>query len=256
VEGEGRRFLVADGRNASGSRFCELTGKDEAEKLVFVEVGDPLADSAGAGGLRFSDLSGVASGGLLNSYSQWADTKGRTKESFERRFSALKTDWNAVVDAVDASGRANWEPLYREDFERLEQKKEGERSEADRLVVVGMMVDARPLLSNDVKESFPKGIQTPVESDRYLKPCAVARVVKETPSRFYIECVVKLSSQARTEWCSGDSLKGGGTRVDRDRVMADHARTSLPGACFGPSMSMGTSAFARARSCLRTSPRS
>jgi len=166
-------------------------------------------------------------GFLLSMSSMYENTK-----AFEKFVSTLEPrhefHWSQKMFLLTKKGFEYWNEAGKAHYEKLHAKRLAAREEADRLILIGVDGVVRPILPERLEKMVNgAGLRLPDISRKVVRPYAIARVTKETATRFYVEDVDLLQGDAYalSGGHSGSPIEGRAPNqyVEKKHVMLDNA---------------------------------
>lgn len=101
-----------------------------------------------------------------------------------------------------------WKEEGKAKFLELKEQREAQRKSVERLVLIAPEVEWTPPVPDDLRSSLPKGVKPPIPRQTLRIPIAVARVVKETSGRLYIQDVEELDVKNGTSAGYSNCISG------------------------------------------------
>jgi len=225
------------GLNDAYPTLYELSPKREDGKRSITQV-FPARDSRVSdesvemvkrlGGKVSNDYHKLLQQGFLMSMSaMYENTK-----AFEKFVSDLEPrcefHWSQKMFFLTKKGFEYWKETGKAQYEKLHARKLAAREEADRLILIGINGVVRPILPERLEKMVNgAGLRLPDISRKIVRPYAIARVTKETATRFYVENVELLQGDAYalSGNYSGSPIEGRAPNqyVEKKYVMLDNA---------------------------------
>lgn len=107
-------------------------------------------------------------------------------------------------------------------LEKIAARREKDRA-AERRAVFGWVMHFDRKIPERIQDMLPQGMELPLPRLSGLRPMFTARIVRETPDRFYVEDVQPLNRASSLIATLGVRSHGKHQYVDRDRLMLDYA---------------------------------
>jgi hypothetical protein len=174
------------------------------------------------GGRLTADYSRLAIDGIVMGLTQF--TEAGKLQKFKAALSGIQLHYSDSVNLVTASGREWWAHSGKALYEAARERIEADAASADRLVVIMRPAIVSPVLTPAMERAKAAGVIFPSMSQSVDRPYAIARVVKETEKRVYVEDVVFLIPEAKHNFRT-DPLGGRAPNVyvERESIMLDNA---------------------------------
>lgn len=139
--------------------------------------------------------------------------------------------YSELLHFVTDAGIAYWENEGRAELERLRGNVAEQRASADRLVLIGSRTKITPSLPKHIQDAVRFGLNLPHLERVVIRPYAMARVVKETETRLYVEDVEILKKDLNSSYDGSvyGIIEGQEPNqyVAKERVMMDHITRGL-----------------------------
>ncbi len=227
---------------APGDRlFCEGGGGPTTSRHVWLfEAGPPGPDGrrpltriipgthAGHDAAMLERLGGRASidpsGLMREGFERYQESSSRMGPRHAQAWGALArrydTKWFSYTDNVylpDKGAYAYWRSEGAGRLAALRAEREEARRLADRTVLLRGSWRPTPRLDDALARILPRGFRMPLAEEPFDRPYALARVVKATPTRLYVEDVRRLDAPGReaggpTSCATARTGRGGSTR--------------------------------------------
>jgi hypothetical protein len=139
--------------------------------------------------------------------------------------------WNlssAYIGATDAGidwWHSTGAELHASLLAKIASKQEKDRA-AERRAVFGWVMQFDRKIPERIQDMLPQDMEMPLPRLSGLRPMFTARIVRETPDRFYVEDVQALNRASSLIATLGVRSHGKQQYVDRDRLILDHASQS------------------------------
>jgi hypothetical protein len=117
-----------------------------------------------------------------------------------------------------------WEDTGKNAFATLKAKRDKDRIDAGRTVIIGAECQVYPHIDKEIEKAFPIGFRHPIPNITLIRPTWKARVVRETKDRLYIHDVVRIrdvDTKSRERQAVRDSAPN--EYVNRSDVLIDGA---------------------------------
>lgn len=137
----------------------------------------------------------------------------------------LSSAYIGVTDAGIEWWKSTGAELHASLLTKIGAKREKERA-SERRAVFGWVMHFDRKTPERIQDMLPQGMELPLPRLSGLRPMFTARIVKETPDRFYVEDVQALNKASSLIATLGVRTHGKHQYVDRDRLMLDHASQS------------------------------
>lgn len=195
--------------------------KDDASSALKEWFGGKIAWKAGA----------LAGDGFFDRYVMLGTAfKKEDRELFKAAVADvyIPGSWNlsSVYIGATEAGIEWWKStgaeLHASLLAKIAAKREKHRA-AERRAVFGWVMHFDRKTPERIQDMLPQGMELPLPRLSGLRPMFTARIVKETPDRYYIEDVQSLNRASSLIATLGVRSHGKHQYVDRDRLMLDHA---------------------------------
>lgn len=137
----------------------------------------------------------------------------------------LSSAYIGITDAGIEWWKSTGAELHASLLTKIGAKREKERA-SERRAVFGWVMHFDRKTPERIQDMLPQGMELPLPRLSGLRPMFTARIVKETPDRFYVEDVQALNKASSLIATLGVRTHGKHQYVDRDRLMLDHASQS------------------------------
>lgn len=137
----------------------------------------------------------------------------------------LSSAYIGVTDAGIEWWKSTGAELHASLLAKIGAKREKERA-SERRAVFGWVMNFDRKTPERIQDMLPQGMELPLPRLSGLRPMFTARIVKETPDRFYVEDVQALNRASSLIASLGVRTHGKHQYVDRDCLMLDHASQS------------------------------
>lgn len=227
MEKPGRRFATHMTVGTGGFDLWELGEEDANGKQPVTKIlsqwnsgkdSEVLIKRLGI--KRTLDLSKLHSAGFLTSLNGL--TNRQSREKFIARLKQNPFHYSDAIDLPTRQAREWWAQTGKSDFERERGRREDNERKATRLVLIGQRAVVSPTLTDTLRKAEQLGLKLPDLRQYLVRPYAVARVVRETGTRLYVEDVEVIADvrgfDSRKPSISGFSPN---QFVDKTSVMID-----------------------------------
>jgi hypothetical protein len=126
-------------------------------------------------------------------HSSFDQKKGKKEfEQFVSRFDANRFHYSDSVVIVTPAGFEFWKEKGRKLAAEARARRDEERRQISRRILIGQTVSVRPRLSKDLARRIPASIHFPLPGRQIVVPYALATVTRQTATRLYIRDVRQL----------------------------------------------------------------
>lgn len=212
------RFFV---RSAYSTTLYEIQrGEGEGnDSYTYVNLESDKELLARFGGRAKFDDHGLWKAGLVQSLHML--TNRPALDRFVARFSRNPFHYNDSIVRPKQSMVDYWNAHGKEQLRLLREKRASDLAAVERWVVIGCTHPIEANIPPDVASMLPSSFHFPFSLGRILKPYALARVVKETETRVYVDDVKPYTdARYRHNPVSGSAS---GAYVERSSIMLDPA---------------------------------
>ena len=171
------------------------------------------------GGRSKFDVHAIYKAGFVNVLGMHSNSAGLAR--FKARFGRDPFHYSEQVQLPRKEMQEFWEAHGRRQLQELRDRKAADIAAVERLVVLGCDHSLEVRVPSDIAALLPKDFRMPLGLGRVRQPYALARVVKETETRVYVDRVKPFFDIGyRANPVSGSAS---GTYVERSAIMMDPA---------------------------------